>query len=273
MSLLKNRLTGKLLAVTAMIAASVLSAHAQMYKCSSPAGKIEYRQSPCEDSRQTRGLSGGTTSGIAAMPSHEVQRALNSSGPEPGPNVTVIGGDRRGVPTERDIKNLETSASSRTLGQKEKRFMEDEVRRAKLARENGTAYTEKEKRELEYLRSSQTRIDQADRDRARQQAEDIHMRAGQALRDDVMSTRQAEKARVAARRQAADDAAARQAAQSAQGAAALGPTYDRITQCNLGNCQSRSGETYRPIPGAPNTFESFGGKRCTRGASGELTCY
>jgi hypothetical protein len=258
--------------VLALISGSV---QAQTFKCVTATGRTEYRGSPCDDARQEKAMTGGAVSGVPAMSQREIQQATRAEPAATAPSMTVIGGAKRGVPTERDIKNLETSAGSITLNQKEKKFMQDELRRAKLARETGAEYTEQEKRELEYLRSSQTRVDPADRESARRRAEEIHMRAGgEAVRQDVTETRRAGQAQAAARRQAALEAAAQREAEAERAAeqARRGPTYDRITQCIAGTCQG-STDTYRSVPGLPGKFNSSSGKSCTAGPTGELTCY
>jgi hypothetical protein len=226
------------------------AAHAQMFKCVLPGGKVEYRGSACDDAKQDTPIH-GSVSNVPAMPRQDIRRAVVPTEPS-GPTMTVIGGEKPGIPSEREIKNLETSASSRTLSQKEKKFMQDEVRRAKLARENGAEYTDRDKNDLDYLRSSQTRVDPADRERARQRAEEIHMRAGgDAVREDVTATRQAEQARSAARRAAAQN----------QG---------QLVNCDPNGCWDTNGVRYDRAGGG--NFTRSDGKFCTPIAGG-VNCF
>ena len=253
------------------------TAHAQLHKCVGADGKVEYRDSACDDVRQSAPMTGGTSSGIDAMDPREIQRAQQMMRAErvqaqgnatPTPTPASARSGRR-VPTEEEIKNLETSASSITLSDKQRRFLQAEVERMKAARAEGATYSESELRQLKDSQSAQNRIDRTDREKARQEAEDIHMRSGSpGAQASVQAIREEEAHRAAKRR-----ALAAQAAAAAQKPPDTDFQFDRITTCIYGNCSSQSGATYRQLPGTPNNWERNDGKRCNQGPSGELTCY
>jgi hypothetical protein len=239
------------------------SAHAQMFKCVLPGGKVEYRGSACDDVRQDTPIH-GAISNVPAMPQRDIEQATRAQPAPAGPSMTIIGGEqRRGVPTDRDVKNLETSASSVTMGQKEKRFLQDEVRRAKLARDGGTAYSENDKRELEHLRSLQTSADLQARERARRQAEQIHIRTGDPLlAEDVRLARQAEQEHDDARQAAAEEERKERVRR-----AALAPR--QLVNCDRSGCWDNTGARYNRAGGG--TFFRSDGKYCMPMAGG-VTC-
>lgn len=253
----------------AALALGAGAVQAQTFKCVGPGGKVEYRGSPCEDMRQERGLAGGTVSGVDAMSQREIQRAQRAS-PEPrGPQAMVIGGQAKG-PSQQDIQALEVKASSVTIGAKEKKFLQQELARAKAAQAGQGTYNDDDVRRLKEAQADQNRIDAKDRDRAKAAAESIHMRKGsEEVRQGIAADKQAEEERVAARRAAAADRAARDAAT----AAANGPSFDRLSQCIYDNCRGTSGESYTRTPGIPNSFRRSDGVRCTQELSGRLACW
>jgi hypothetical protein len=78
-------------------------------------------------------------------------------------------------PTELDIRNLETSASSNTMGAAERTFLADEVRRARQCRKGQGNYTAEDWRAIRAAQEAQSSVSgKAD---ARLRAEDIHSAA------------------------------------------------------------------------------------------------
>lgn len=243
-----------------ILAAAVLivgPANAQgLNKCLNAAGRAEYTDKPCPTHTDRAAMTGGTVSDVQALPKSEINKAMSAARREQsqapaGP--VVIGGGVRRAPTAQEIKNMETSASSVTISAKERQFLQDEVRRAKQAQRDGAGYSEQERKALDFARSSQTRVDPADREKARREAEAIHLRSGsQAVRDDVAATKRAEEERAAAHR----------------GAAAAAPRT--LTNCDGAGCWDTSGARYTRAAGG--NFTRNDGKFCTPSGGGMLNC-
>ncbi|MFC7410883.1 hypothetical protein [Hydrogenophaga atypica] len=116
------------------------SANAQLNKCISPAGKVEYRQGMCEGAAKQGRMTGGTVSTVDAMPEHEIQRLLAperiySSGGVGGYQASQQG---RRVPSEIDIRNMETSANSLGLSERERLMRRAEIAAARNLRAGGS---------------------------------------------------------------------------------------------------------------------------------------
>jgi hypothetical protein len=207
------------------------AANAQMFKCVLPGGKIEYRGSACDDAKQDTPIR-GSISNVPAMPHERTTRAPEAA----GPSMTVIGGEKPGIPSERDIKNMETSASSLSLSRREKLMRQAEIEAAKRLRAGGSGVPDYSAVEADDRRTA-----------ARQQADD--------------------EAKAARRTQNAAAAAAAQRA-------AMQPSHDRLTQCVGGTCQGSGNESYRPVPGSTDQFRRWSdGKSCTAARGGEITCW
>jgi hypothetical protein len=208
------------------------AAHAQMFKCVLPGGKVEYRGSACDDARQDKPIN-GAVSNVPAIP---LERATTRQPEATAPSRTVIGGEKPGIPSERDIKNMETSASSISLSKREKLIRQAQIDAAKRLRAGGSGAVDYSTVEAEDRRAA-----------ARQQADD--------------------EAKAARRAQAAATAAAAQQA-------AMQPSNDRLTQCIGNSCSSSSGENYNAVPGLPGQFRrSSDGKGCTATAGGQISCW
>lgn len=224
-------------------------AQAQLNKCVNEHGKVEYRDIPCQQGNQQRGMMGGTVSGVQALSEQEIDRAkaLSAAEQRRAPQATVIGAGQPGQPTQQDIKNLETSASSVTRGRKERDFMRAEVERAKAAAAGDGSYSREDLQSLKQRQAEQSRIDANDRSAARRSAEATHLRAGgQSPTTGIVLDRQEEAARAAARREQAARAAA--AAQA------------RANPCLNGNCTDDRGNRYT---GSGNQLMREDGKMCT----------
>lgn len=114
------------------------AAHAQMFKCVTPTGKVEYRGSPCADEGHAKPMTGGSVSGVEALSPAEMDRARALEAQErrqaEGGRAAVIGSPG-GRPSAQELKNLETAASSTTVSAQERRRrqLELEVAREKAA--------------------------------------------------------------------------------------------------------------------------------------------
>jgi hypothetical protein len=80
-------------------------------------------------------------------------------------------------PSAADLRDIETQASSRTLGEPELRFLQDELRRALQCRKGQGRYTSEDWRISREARDAQSRSDARDRAAARARAEAMHSAA------------------------------------------------------------------------------------------------
>jgi hypothetical protein len=234
----------KHLATAAVLMTAIFSSHAQLYKCVSPSGRTEYSQSPCADQRDAAPIR-GSANVINAMPQSEIRRATAPRPPTQGAPAAIIGGGGQG-PSAQDIKNLETSASSITKGAKERRFLQQEVERAKAA---GGQYSGDDWAALKQTQEQQSRIDAKDRERARIEAESIHMRGGSpAVQQQITHEREADQQAQADRRAAA--------------AARSGPPPEGggFLNCKGNGCSDVQGNWY--YPRSDGTYNRSDGKVC-----------
>lgn len=116
------------------------AATAQVQKCVTAGGKVEYRQGLCDAPAEHRYMQRGTVNTVDAMPDHEIARTLQ---PPPPPRYDSAaaysdndGGGR--VPTAQEIKNMETSANSITVGRRERLVRQAEINAAKDRRAGGS---------------------------------------------------------------------------------------------------------------------------------------
>lgn len=137
-------------------------------------------------------VNGKTTFSDAPCPSSGTmleQRQLNSNTigavqrqwPVEGQDSGYQGGGRHpssgqsSCPSERDIKNMETSANSVTIGRKEKAFLQDEVRRARQCAKGQGNYDQGDWKQLKEAHRDQNSLTGGAAARAR--AESIHSAA------------------------------------------------------------------------------------------------
>lgn len=111
---------------------------AQITKCISPGGKVEYRHGLCEGAAKHGRMTGGTVSTVDAMPDHEIDRTLRPPVSR-SPETTYSTAKRAGrVPSEIDIKNMETSANSISLSERERLMRRAEIAAARDLRAGGS---------------------------------------------------------------------------------------------------------------------------------------
>ena len=116
-----------------------MSAHAQtMFKCVTPAGGIEYRGSPCTGSTRDTPMANGTYSNVDGMSRHEIQRTMRPAPESRQQYQQQQQASGSGAPSELDIRNMETSASSITLDKREKMKRQAEIAAAKDRRAGGS---------------------------------------------------------------------------------------------------------------------------------------
>jgi hypothetical protein len=159
--------------VAILLTTAAFGAEAQVHRCKPANGATVYQDEPCKGGRQL------DADQLRANTLHAGPRlqALTSE-PNSGPPAAVVGAGTR-CPTAQEIRNVETTASSNAIRvlPTERRFLLEEIDRARACRRTHR-YTEKDWRDIWTLHSFQTRMDPADRARARQEALGIHRRAG-----------------------------------------------------------------------------------------------
>lgn len=97
---------------------------------------------------------------------------------------------RSSCPSEQEIKNMETSAGSITLGPKERRFLQDEVRRARQCARGQGNYNQDDWKQIQQAQREQNSINGGAAARAR--AESIHSAADPYEGDRIAAQRRRE---------------------------------------------------------------------------------
>lgn len=146
----------------------------QVWRCETN-GQVRFSDKPCPGSGQPvaqRSLQPNVADGVkpevvrAAMA--EAASAAVASPPVPAGNV---------CPGDAEIRNMETRANSTTLGDDERRFMQDEVRRAWQCRKGQGRYTDADWAVSRQAQASQSNTGDRDRRDARLRAEAMHSAA------------------------------------------------------------------------------------------------
>jgi hypothetical protein len=178
-------------AVLALVASEPVLA--QVYKCTDANGKTGYSNLACPqgakvstpaprpNSMDTSGMRRENQLELARN-KEEQQRMLMAMGSGAGSSVSEC-------PSDIDIKNMETAASSITKGQLEREFLQDEVRRARQCRAGQGSYTKKDWAESRQAQDDQSRLSSRDRANARARAEAMHSAADPVERQHIHERR------------------------------------------------------------------------------------
>lgn len=208
---------------------AVVTAAEAAQKCTGPDGKVQYVDTPCP-------------AGTKGSELHIQPNTLDTSGPRaqagpqperpapPGAPATAVVAV---CPTALDIRNLETSAASVTIGRMERGFLRDEVRRARACASGGNRYTSDDWRRIRDGQAAQLGPDPRRRKAERRTVEDIHASASPAERERIQSERAALVAR--------------------------GP--NAIVDCDGMGCWDTDGMRYNRAPGS-NQFVREDGRQC-----------
>lgn len=174
------------------LASAALAAQAEVWKCKSAGGGVVYSEQPCPGAGEALDravLQPNTLETVpparpAAAPPAAQAVAAQPAAPAPAANV---------CPGDRELRDMETQATSIALGPEERRFIEDEIRRARQCRKGQGHYTGEDWRILREAREAQSSPSQ--REAARQRAEGVHSAAdpleGQRIAERRMRERQA----------------------------------------------------------------------------------
>lgn len=231
----------------ALLTAS-FAAGAQVYKCPKPGGGVAYSDTRCAADAQAMDPSRlrGSSLGPAIAPRRQVdverpappQRQIEDESPtlsrRDAPQQQAVGTT---CPSERDIRNLETSASSVTLGRKEREFLYAEIRRARACSKEGGNYSAEDWQRIKDHQAGQNRIDERDRARERALAEGRHAPAA--------SDRENERMRNDKMVEAIKEAGRRRRTAT-------------LTTCDAAGCWDAAGQRYNRAAGPGNFFRQDG---------------
>ncbi len=243
------------------------------YRCVERNGQIMFSDVPCPASASqqsvistvpvTKGMGGHEYRQLRNMrairgerePQRSVvRRTQTSGGYEQSPRTS-------NCPSEQDIANLETKASSITLDAKSRSFLIAEIRRARACSVEGGRYTQDDWDRINTGIANQRRINRADREIARRTAEDTHLISAspaeqQRMQADADREAMIEAASIRAEAQAEADRR-RQAEQIEHGSSSR-----FISHCSGGSCFDNQGNRYRDAGGGQQ--RGPGGTLCQR---------
>jgi hypothetical protein len=217
---------------------AVVTAAEAAYKCAGPDGKVQYIETPCP-----AGTTGSEvriqpntldTSGSRVQPGPQAERPAQSGAPAAAASPLC--------PTALDIRNLETSAASVTIGRPEQVFLRDEVRRARACATPGNRYTADDWRRIREGQSAQLGSDPQRRRAQRGTVEDIHASASPSERERIQSER----------------------------AALIARGSNGIADCDAMGCWDTEGRRYNRAPGS-SQFIREDGRQC-RSIANRMEC-
>ena len=252
-----------------LLAGLTTAGFAQIYKCVGVSGQVEFSNLACPKNSTVSIASVKTnvldTSGMRVQAQLELMR--NEQEQRTSETLGMVASSRTVGPTSECLKsseigNLETSATSITKGKKEKRFLEDEARRARQCERGQGNYQREDLVILRDAAAAQSNLRPEDRETARRRAESVHIGANPAEAVRIMDARAAEKARLEQQRnQAAMQAEVARAADAA-GVASL-DNRRTIQSCIGTRCISTDGTRLtRDLLTGRMTDDK--GLRCTR---------
>ena len=249
----------KLDVAVAMLAAlfSFNAQSAQVWKCKE-GDRIVFSDLPCPTTGKpihTRQLQGNVVQSEPAPDQSEESGGLSESAQRRDTANRDSAPPNSGnvCPGDLEIRNMETKASSITLGRREKSFLDDELRRARQCRKGQGNYQAADWQTSRDAQNAQSNL--TARDAARRQAEGMHSAADPTEGDRIANRRvQEEAARIAAeaaRRQRTADMTAR-----------------TVSSCDANGCWTPSGR-YTRTPGSTTFFGPGGACRLN---SGQMVC-
>ena len=211
------------------VACSFTPADAQVWKCVEN-GRTVFSDQPCPATgRQMdpRKLNGNSV---------QAERVPMDQGDDAPLEFSTQAGVARqspqnSCPSDQDIRNMETKASSMTLGKKEKAFMDDEIRRARQCRKGQGNYAAEDWQVSREAQDDQNSL--TNKQRGRSRAEGMHSAADPIEGDRIEQRRLADEARRREEQAIAAAAAAQRALQQ-----------NETFFCNPRGCTSSTGGFY-----------------------------
>jgi hypothetical protein len=155
----------------------------QVYRCMDSGGKTIYTDSPCSKTVKQISSSSLNSNVMDSSGMREQVRRNNAQSVLEQETRNIAAQQQADLPpaarqkvcpSEREIANLETSASSISLGKAERDFLYAEIRRARACKKEDSNYSAEDWRRVREAQSSQSQISQSDRERGRLTAEGIH---------------------------------------------------------------------------------------------------
>ncbi len=169
------------LSLSLSLLALALPAAAQVYKCRTPQGGVEYSGTPCP---------AGTAGGLADVRPNTLDsaglrdQAARSGAARPAGAASAASAPavaaaepQRVCPSETELRNLETSAGASTRDARQRGWLQDEVRRVRQCRAGEGRYTAQDWRELAQAWAGFDRIKPEDQAAAHARADDLHAAA------------------------------------------------------------------------------------------------
>jgi hypothetical protein len=146
----------------------------QVWKCE-VAGKVVFSDKPCPQSGQQVPGRSLQPNVVEAMKPEVVDAAMGRPPAASMPAAPPPPGNA--CPGDGELRGMETRASSTTLGDAERQFLQDEVRRARQCRSGQGRYREADWDISREAQAAQTQLGDRVRDAARQRAEAMHSAA------------------------------------------------------------------------------------------------
>lgn len=149
----------------------------QVWRCD-VAGQVRFSDKPCPGSGQPvaeRSLQPNVADGLKPEAARATQGGASASG-LPGAAVAPTPAGNA-CPGDLEVRNMQTRANSTTLGEPERQFMQDEVRRVMQCRAGRGRYTEADWAISREAQAAQTQISDRARRDARLRAEAMHTAA------------------------------------------------------------------------------------------------
>lgn len=184
------------LGVALVAAASGVSAQ-QVWKCEVD-GKVRFSDKPCPGSGQRVPERTLQPNVVDSMKPEVIREALGRPAPASAPVPDTPPGNT--CPNDGEIRGMETRGNSTTLGDPERQFMQEEVRRALQCRAGRGRYTDADWAVSRAAQAAQTQISERARRDARLRAEAMHSAADPEEADRIARRRIAEE-RLEQRRQ------------------------------------------------------------------------
>lgn len=166
------REVARLLAL-ALVGLATSPSHAQVWRCMDN-GRTVFSDMPCPKSGReldARQLNANTVQGHRAPEAKEVAEPPAAPANAKPSRVTSMSV----CPTDQDIRNMEVKASSITLQDIEKDFLNDEIRRARQCRNGQGNYSAADWQASRDAQDAQSSLD--GRERGRKRAEGVHSAA------------------------------------------------------------------------------------------------
>ncbi|MCE4536501.1 DUF4124 domain-containing protein [Pelomonas sp. P7] len=158
-----------------------------VWKCEA-AGKVVFSDKPCPQSGRPVPLA-TLQPNVADSLKPDVVRAALGAAPASAAAPPAAGDAGNACPGDGELRGMETRANSTTLGDAERQFMQDEVRRARQCRAGEGHYTEGDWAISRDAQAAQTQLSDRARRDARLRAEAMHS-AADPLEGDRIARRQ-----------------------------------------------------------------------------------